>query len=224
MRAPIFDAIKAARGRGFSQPEVDKIDALLTALGVPADDYRFANEDAFWVGVRKITGQLDQVQVDIIKRLLAETNDWGNGWLAYALATAWHESRLKPIEEWGKGKGREYGKVNSTGKAPYGRGLVQLTWHANYERADSELGLGGSLIANYDRALEPEIAVQIMVRGMAKGWFTGKSLGTYMAKDGFGTVGEFTQARRIINGTDKAAMIADYAVKFQDALVAGGRS
>ena len=35
MRELIFKAIKTARGKGFTQPEVDKIDALLTALGVP---------------------------------------------------------------------------------------------------------------------------------------------------------------------------------------------
>jgi len=33
---------------------------------------------------------------------------------------------------------------------------------------------------------------------------------------------QFTHARRIINGTDKAVMIAGYAAKFQDALIAGG--
>lgn len=222
-REPIFTTIKAARaGASFTQAEVARIDALLDSLGVPMDGKGFANEEAFWSGLRKVTGALDATQADIVKRLLASTGGWGNGWLAYALATAWHESRLKPIEEWGKGKGKDYGKVNATGKAPYGRGLVQLTWHANYQRADDELGLGGKLAANYDLALDPAIAVQIMVRGMAKGWFTGKSLGTYIG-NGNGDLSDFTDARRIINGTDKAALIAGYAVKIQDALIAGGR-
>lgn len=224
MREPIFEAIKAARGKGFTQPEVDKIDALLTALGVPgASGKGFANMEAFWSGVRKVTGPLDSVQSDIVTRLLKEAGEWGNGWLAYALATAWHESRLKPIEEWGKGKGKKYGAVNSTGKAPYGRGLVQLTWHDNYVRADKELNLGGALAKDYDLALRPDIAVQIMARGMEGGWFTGKSLASYIGA-GLGTEPEFVNARRIINGTDKAALIAGYAVKFQDALIAGGRA
>jgi putative chitinase len=177
----------------------------------------------FFDHVRKITGPLEQVQVDIINRLLSAASHWSIGWLAYGLATAWHEARLKPIEEWGKGKGKPYGKVNSTGKAPYGRGLVQLTWHGNYERADDELGLGGSLVKNYDRALEPEIAVKILVQGMERGWFTGKSLGTYITP-GHGTHAEFVEARRIINGTDKQELIAGYADRFKDALVAGGWS
>jgi len=224
MRTAIFDAIKEARGgASYAQAEVARIDALLDSLGVPGNGARFANAEAFWTGLRKVTGALDAVQTDIVTRLLDATGDWGNGWLAYALATAWHESRLKPIEEWGKGKGHEYGKINATGKAPYGRGLVQLTWHGNYERADAELSLGGALVKNYDLALDPAIAVQIMVRGMAKGWFTGKSLGTYIGK-GLATEPEFVQARRIINGTDKAALIAGYAVKIQDALIAGGRA
>lgn len=224
-RKPIFDAIKAARnGASFTAAEVSRIDALLDSLSVPGDAASFKNETAFWSGLRKVTGKLDDAQVDIVNRLLADTAEWGNGWLAYALATAWHEARLKPIEEWGKGKGRAYGAINKTGKAPYGRGLVQLTWHDNYVKADEELGLKGSLSSNYDRALEPEIAVQIMVRGMEEGWFTGKSLGSYIPKDHAGTMGQFIAARRIINGTDKAALIADYAVKIQDALMAGGRA
>lgn len=223
MRKPIFDAIRTARGKGFTADEVAKIDAFLTSIDIPMDGASFSNEEAFWVGVRKVTGSLDQQQVDIIQNLLSATSDWGNGWLAYAMATAWHESRFRPIEEWGKGKGKEYGKVNSTGKAPYGRGLVQLTWDANYKKADKELGLGGKLAANYDLALDPDIAVKIMVRGMEGGWFTGKSLGDYITKDARGLEPQFVQARRIINGTDKAALIAGYAIKFQDALVAGGR-
>lgn len=35
MREPIFNAIKAARGKGFASNEVQMIDALLDALGVP---------------------------------------------------------------------------------------------------------------------------------------------------------------------------------------------
>lgn len=227
-RKPIFDAVRAMLGRSFSPAEVEALDRAITqanAGGEPvpggAPNHVLKNADAFYNAVRKVTGPLDQVQVDIINRLLTAASGHGLGWIAYEFATAWHEARLKPIEEWGKGKGRDYGKVNSTGKAPYGRGLVQLTWHDNYVRADTELGLNGTLAKNYDRALEPEIAVEILVRGMAKGWFTGKSLGTYIGT-GAGALEEFTDARRIINGTDRAAPIAGIAIQFQDAFIAGG--
>lgn len=224
MREPIFAAIKSARGgAAFAQAEVARIDALLDSLSVPGDGTRFANIEAFWGGLRKVTGALDRVQSDIVTRLLDATGDWGNGWLAYGLATAWHEARLKPVEEIGKGRGRAYGVADGTGQIPYGRGLVQLTWAKNYAHADEKLNLGGGLVKNYALALRPDIAVAIMVRGMEEGWFTGKSLATYI-RSGPGTMPEFVQARRIINGTDKADLIAGYAIKIQDALIAGGRA
>lgn len=37
IRRPIFDAISAARGRGFDQPEVVKIDTFLDSISVPRD-------------------------------------------------------------------------------------------------------------------------------------------------------------------------------------------
>lgn len=217
--AEIFAAIRERKGVGLTQDEVNTINAIMYPSGA---GHKLANEEAFFVGVRKVTGSLDQVQVDVINDLLAGASSWGVGWLAYGLATAWHEARLKPIEEWGKGSGKAYGKVDQTGKAPYGRGLVQLTWRDNYVNADNKLSLGGKLAANYDLALDPEIASKILIGGMAAGWFTGKSLGTYLAKDEAGTLPVFKEMRRIINGTDKADMIAGYAVKFQDALIGGG--
>jgi len=58
-------------------------------------------------------------------------------WLAYVLATTYHETdkKMQPIAEYGKGKGRSYGKVDpETGEVYYGRGYVQLTWKTNYEK------------------------------------------------------------------------------------------
>jgi hypothetical protein len=50
----------------------------------------------------------------------------------------------------------------------YGRGFVQLTWEANYKRADEALGLNGALIANPDMALKPDIAAKSSSRGMER--------------------------------------------------------
>ena len=176
--------------------------------------------DMFFAAVKAITGKLDQVQVDTINRLLASASHWSTAWLAYGLATAWHECRLRPIAEIGKGRGRKYGKVGKYGQVPYGRGLVQLTWDFNYEWADKALDLNGSLLRNFDRALEPDIAARILVVGMETGAFTGKSLRTYLSGE-VGTLGQFTRARRIINGTDRDLLIAQHAIKFQAALQAG---
>lgn len=144
-------------------------------------------------------------------------------WAAYTLATAVHETAgtLRPIREYGKGAGRKYGVPGrNKGQVAYGRGDVQLTWDDNYERADRELGLNGALIANYDLALDPAVSAKIIVRGMEKGWFTGKGLADYLPKTA--TRANFIRARRIVNGTDKADLIAGYAETFQTALIAGG--
>lgn len=182
---------------------------------------KLKNPEAFFSAARKVTGPLAPEQVDIINGLLEAAAHWTVGWLAYGLATAWHEARLKSIEEWGRGKGHSYGIVNETGKAPYGRGLVQITWHRNYEVMDAALGLGGRLVEDYDLALDPEIATRALVVGMQRGLFTGKSLGTYITP-GLGKHDEFVDARRIINGTDKAELVAGYADSFKAALIAGG--
>ncbi len=196
-------------------------EAVARALGMIEPDHMLHDSKAFFDGVRKVTGALDAGQVEIINMLIGRAAHWPGGWLAYALATAWHESRLRPIEEWGHGNGHKYGRKDETGKAPFGRGLVQLTHRPNYETMDKALDLGGTLAADYDRALEPDIAVRVLVIGMERGLFTGKSLGSYI-EPGPGTHEEFVDARRIINGTDRAEMIADYADLFRQALIDGG--
>lgn len=194
------------------------------------------NPAAFFTGVRKVTGPLNQTQVDTIAAFLASAAHWPLSWLAYGLATAWHEARFEPVEEIGKGRGKRYANPGARsdgtigpkygGDAPYGRGLVQNTWVDNYEwldKAASAAGLinPGELLADFDLALRPDIAVFALVKGMEDGAFTTRSLSKYLP-DERGTEPQFEQARRIINGTDRAALIAGHAVNFQDAGSAGG--
>lgn len=183
--------------------------------------HRIHNPEAFFAAVRKLTGPLDNTQVETINDLLSAAAHWSLGWLSYGFATAWHEALLKPIEEWGRGKGRPYSQPGKYGQSQHGRGLVQLTWDRNYEWADKELGLNGALLKDFNLALKPEYATAILVRGMETGAFTGKGLSDYIKSDA-GTLTEFAAARRIINGTDKAALIAGHAEKFRAALIAGG--
>lgn len=177
---------------------------------------------AFFDAVRPLFGgSLSQAQVDGLTLIVNTWNKTTNGdktMLAYVLATAFHESAqtMQPIAEYGKGKGKPYGKKDSTGKAPYGRGLVQLTWRENYVKADAKLGLEGKLAADYDLALDPLISVRILITGMLDGWFTGKRLNHYITPESV----DFKGARRIVNGTDKAALIADHAKTFLRALEA----
>jgi uncharacterized protein YraI len=140
-------------------------------------------------------------------------------WLAYMLATVKHEcaDRWLPIEEFSKGKGLKYGKpVTVTDPAGneythvyYGRGYVQLTWDWNYKAMGEKLG--NRLLYEPELALDPVVAYRIMSIGMRNGSFTGKGLSKYINDEQC----DYVNARRIINGTDKAQTIAGYAAKLE---------
>ena len=166
----------------------------------------------FFDHVRRFFGPLSQHQVDGFMVILNATLSLPMRHRAYILATVFHETAktMQPIAEYGKGKGKPYGKpAGPHGKAYYGRGYVQLTWLANYQKA--ALATGRDLVANPDLAMEPDIASVILVRGMTEGWFTGKKLSDFTS---------YTAMRAIVNGTDKAALIAGHAEVFEDALIA----
>lgn len=178
----------------------------------------------FFAGVRArpFANSLKQFQVDGLNALLdeAERRRMTDARpVAYILATSHHETAatLQPIREIGKGAGRAYGKPDpKTGKVYYGRGYVQLTWIANYRTMGDLLGV--DLVNNPDLALDQKIAAQILFEGMIRGSFTGRKLGDYFTP----TLTNWTGARRIINGTDRAAHIADLARAYHDALRAAG--
>ena len=236
-RTPLYDLARSIKGAGFTQEQVAGMEYAFDRAGIPKDGsvtFTMKNPDAFFKGVRGVTGNLDQTQVDVINDLLTSAAHWRVAYLGYGLATGWHEAHLKPIEEIGKGRGRSYGVAGARmklvsptpmygGQIPYGRGLVQLTWCDNYEWADkiaAAAGLikPGELLANFALALRDDIASLIMVQGMETGAFTGKKLSDYITT---GTHAEYVAARRIINGTDRADMIAGYADKFKAAAIAG---
>ncbi len=151
--------------------------------------------------------------------------------VAYVLATAQGESGFKPVTEYPYDKqnpvadfDRRYnGRLGDRpgtddGYNYRGRGFVQLTGRDNYAEFGKLLGV--DLVGHPDLALRPDIAAKIMAVGMKDGLFTGKSLNSYI--NGHQT--DFTDARRIINGTDKAATFAGYAQHYLSALKAGGGS
>jgi hypothetical protein len=162
-------------------------------------------------------------------------------WLAYMLATTYHETsqEMWPIEEYGKGAGMAYGKPDpETGQTYYGRGYVQLTWKDNYQRATTELELTGldDLVWHAANALDPVIAAKVMYRGMYRGWFRSDSKGPQTLPRYFSaTADDAYTAREIING-DKATipswsygesigiLIAGYHQKFLSALDAASTS
>ncbi len=175
--------------------------------------------------IRKSFGVLSVSQVQEIEFLVNEFDKDKSityPQAAYMLATVWHEtaSTMKPIEEYGKGKGRKYGQKIDIDGSPYkgldhiyyGRGYVQLTWLSNYVFAKNKLGI--DFVNHPEYALNKEYAVKILITGMKEGWFTGRKLSDYINQSKKDYVG----ARRIINGADKAQKIANEATVFENAL------
>lgn len=184
------------------------------------------------------SGSLKQEQVDGMNALILAGVEQGLTVQqhAYVLATAYHETArtMQPIAEYGRGQNYAYGRwqTNSAGmkycykngsrdvvytqdECPhlfYGRGFVQLTWYSNYLRAGEKLGV--NLLNNPDLALQTDLSAKIMILGMKDGWFTGKKLRDYIKDTGC----DYVNARRIVNGTDKASLIAGYARTFENAL------
>ena len=196
-----------------------------TASARPA--HGLASPDKFFASIRPLFGKMTTAQVEGIQAKLASGAAQGSplAYVAYDLGTSFHETdtKMQPVPEIGRGRNYPYGKPGKhKGQIANRRRDVQLTWDSNYERADDELGLRGALTSNYDRALETEISAQIMVLGMTEGWFTGKRFASYLPAKGPATTVQFTSARRIINGIDRAEKVAGYAMSFQSALVAGG--
>lgn len=136
-------------------------------------------------------------------------------WLAYILATAYHETAftMEPIDEYGQGQGREYGLPDlETGQVYYGRGFVQVTWKANYLRFSELLGI--DLLNQPELALEQGVATSILFEGMIGGLFTGKALRHYFREES-----DWYNARRIVNRLDRAEAIARYGRAFWYALL-----
>lgn len=150
------------------------------------------------------------------QRIVAECRERGllRNQAAYVLATAYHETAhtMKPVREMG---GEGY--LRSKPYYPYvGMGYVQLTWKANYQKASEKLGV--DFVQNPKLLLDPQYAAPILVLGMKEGWFTGKKLSDYITLQKSG----FREARRIVNGMDKADLIAGYARGYDWKLKAAG--
>lgn len=136
------------------------------------------------------------------------------GQIAYILATAQHESHLGELMvELASGAAyenrRDLGNTQpGDGKRFKGRGFVQITGRKNYTDWSNRLGV--DLVSNPEQAAAGDIAAKILVQGMRDGTFTGLKLGNFISS----TKRDFVNARKIINGMDRAKQIAAYAEQF----------
>lgn len=179
------------------------------------------NETVLFDAIRGINNiSLTQIQIDSTHAILHACTQYGvtdQRQVAYVLATAYHEARLKPIVEIGLGLTHDYGKKLKMGDGPgkripyiapdklyYGRGFVQLTWYENYQSFSKVLGI--DLLNRPEMALQPDYAAEIIVIGMKRGMFTGVGLSRYFND----TLADPVSARKIVNGLDRAELIAGY--------------
>lgn len=188
----------------------------------------------FFNAYREAYGKLSQATVngiELLGRNMQEDPDLKDiRWAAYMLATVKHEcaNRWMPITEFGSrdyfdkyesntALGMRLGNTEEGDGYRYrGRGYVQITGRANYRRLTDQLKLGTDedLEKDPDQALRPMIAYRIMSHGMRNGAFTGKKLSDFLNDQ----TTDYRNARRIINGLDKAGLIADYAKTFEGIL------
>lgn len=93
------------------------------------------------------------------------------------------------------------------------RGFVQLTWETNYQKYQDLTGL--PMVSKPDLVLgDPDLSAYILIHGSKNGTFTGRKLSDYINS----RKKDYYNARRIINGTDKASHIANLAVKWENRL------
>jgi hypothetical protein len=199
------------------------------------------NKPAFYAALRKSKAvfgtSLSQAQVQGIEGILTAFAAVGDGratTLAYALATAYHETgrRMVPVREGfattdagarravnalAKRRGPNSAVAKYAQPQPpyghvyYGRGHVQLTWLDNYRKSSKDAG--GDLVKDPDLMLDPVVSARVLVKGLLDGRWNGQRKGVahYLPHD-------LVQARRTVNVLDKAQEIAGYYRAFLAAI------
>lgn len=199
------------------------------------------NRKLTYDNIRKEFGKLSSSQVQGFEATFDEWELWvSKKWvdndhrkLSYILATDWHEGdkTMQPIKERGgnayfikmywtnQKKAKELGNLSAQDAIDFcGKGKPQLTGRGNYTKMGKILGI--PLDKKPDLMFDLKIATEVMFEGMMsgrsfKGDFTGKRLENYFNS----TTNDPVNARRIINGTDKAELIKGYHDKFLKCIV-----
>jgi putative chitinase len=186
------------------------------------------NRKVFYDFVRNLPfgGKITPDQFQGLEKILdykeAKYPDMDVRWLAYMLATVFHETArtMQPVVEYGSQKylkGKSYW--------PWiGRGLIQITWEENYRAFG---------IDKPEDALKWDVALHVLFDGMIKGRFRSDKVGRLTLARFFNAKADQPlKARLIVNGIpkgaktledgtkepDKASLIAQYHRNFLDAL------
>jgi hypothetical protein len=179
-------------------------------------------------------GKLSAPQVSgltgILDKWEAQSPQADDRWLAYMLGTVHHETgrTMQPVREtfassdasaisrlnkafqagkltWVK---KPYWQLDAQGKSWLGRGYVQLTHKSNYQKLATAIGI--DLTTDPTVAMQPAVALEIMFTGMRQGLFTEISLADRFSP----TKEQWRNARQIINGLERADLVASYAKQY----------
>ncbi|MFF0948735.1 hypothetical protein ACFYE9_13955 [Rhizobium leguminosarum] len=197
-RAFFFDTVRHGLFKGnLTQPQVVGITAILDAW-----EQRFADADRRWLAYILATAYHETAYtMQPVRETLAESDVRA----VEILDTAFAAGRLSWVKT-------PYWRPDEDGRSWLGRGLVQLTHKRNYEAMSVLTGI--DLVADPDRAMEMDAAVTILIEGMLQGSFTGHRLADHLNE----TTADWVNARRIVNGTDRAEKLAAYAMVFDAAI------
>lgn len=179
---------------GFQRPPGQ---TQATPGDAPAGEYNFATQKGTSAAIR---GECRKQGIGLPAQIayVLATTDWETGHTFEPVREAYWQD-----EGWRRRNLRYY--------PYYGRGYVQLTWEDNYRKYADILGI--DLVTKPDLALDPQIALFILVHGFKTGAFTGKKISDYIRAGKT----DFINARRCINALDRAEEIAALAKKFLEA-------
>jgi YD repeat-containing protein len=171
------------------------------------------------------TRGMAQGKVGIPLLLSEATNAWLNlDQTAYLLASSFHETdsyQAPGLNEYASGKKYEGNKdLGNTqpGDGPKykGRGYIQTTGRRNYTYWSNRLGI--DFVTNPGLIAAPGTAAIVAAFGLRDGTFTGKAIGAYVNSKNT----DFVNARRTVNGLDRARKIAGHAQAYQIVLQSCG--
>lgn len=145
--------------------------------------------------------------VELLVRTALEYGVTDRRQIAYIVATAQHETDNFATSREYDGPNQAIRNGYGGGENYYGRGYVQVTHDRNYDRMAATLG-DQRISTNPDIvAQESALGAQTTVVGMARGLYTGVGLDRYINPQN----ADYTAARAIVNGTDRADHIAGLA-------------
>jgi predicted chitinase len=210
-RAKFFSAVKISLFAGkLSQSQVDGMNAMLDEF----EAQHIARDQQAYMLATAYHETATHMQPVIETRQPNEATNPSVDTAIARLESSWSRGHLPWVKT-------PYRRKDAKGRSYLGRGLPQLTHMVNYDKVGRAIGV--DLVSDPDQALRTDIAVKIMIAGMTLGIFTGRKMSDFL--DGVDEADaedyrEFRSSRVIVNGMDKADVIAAEAIKFEAALKA----